>query len=207
MEGSCGARYPAWPRVCTGHGFEPSSNSTFAKSPGSVASCLISSGVNALRSRVSNAIVPPKCCQFVEGRAGGAISRTGLMLPTSSLPLADFGSVHEESELFSVESRGKQMPSSRREGCGGRKTVVFTNQSSTWPLSRARARKNSSAGSPRPAIMVEAFGRVRRASPKRRGTRENRRAGRNRLLPEACGGRRRRAGKSRCKGRRMGDRW
>ena len=27
VAGSCGARYPAWPRVCTGHGFEPSSNS------------------------------------------------------------------------------------------------------------------------------------------------------------------------------------
>src|ERR1700730_19149505 len=27
VEGSCGARYPAWARVCTGQDFEPSSNS------------------------------------------------------------------------------------------------------------------------------------------------------------------------------------
>src|SRR5471032_1412143 len=32
VEASCGARYPAWARVCTGQGLEASSNSTSEKS-------------------------------------------------------------------------------------------------------------------------------------------------------------------------------
>src|SRR5579883_917666 len=34
VSGSCGARYPAWPRVCTGHGFDPSSKTSSEKSSG-----------------------------------------------------------------------------------------------------------------------------------------------------------------------------
>src|ERR1700728_2644584 len=157
-EGSSGGQHPAWPRVCTGQGLEPSSNSAFAKSPGGVESCLISSGVNALRSRVRDAIVPPKCCQFVEGRAGGAISRTGLMLPTSSLPLATLAPSTKRVNSFplKVAARKCQVPGAR--DAEAERLLSLPIESSTWPLSSEMPRKNSSEGSPTPAITVDALG-------------------------------------------------
>src|ERR1700683_2591056 len=90
VAGSCGARYPACPRVCTGHGFDPSSKAMVEKLSGFSKSRLISSLPNALRTTVTEAMDPPKWRQFGDGKKGGAICRTGLTLPESNLPLASW---------------------------------------------------------------------------------------------------------------------
>src|SRR6266566_1616076 len=63
---SCGALYPACPRVCKGQALDPSSNISSEKSGGSRYSFWISSALNSRRRRFKFVIFPPKCCHLGE---------------------------------------------------------------------------------------------------------------------------------------------
>src|SRR5579859_470250 len=90
VSGSCGARYPAFACVCTGHGFDPSSYTTAAKFGGFAYISFNSSPVSARRNTVNPAIFPAKCRFSWAGNCAGAITSSGLTLPASTFPPATF---------------------------------------------------------------------------------------------------------------------
>ncbi len=195
-QGSCGARYPAWPRVCTGHGFEPSSNSMVAKSRELLRELfhLVAAQRFSHQSERGDgaAEVAP-----VLGRQGGRRHfEDGTHASQIQFSAGDLGPIAVKTELLAVESRRDEMPLSRGDRSGAGETVVLAHpENQVLAIEREISGKFlgwiTQAGDQ--SWMPSEFPQV---SPRRRATTANPRARPSRLRERLLAGRRHRVRKS-----------